>query len=223
MTQPQKPAAWPVIAALAAYAVAGTIAVSLDPPAKGYAILACSLGGVIGIVALAKIQGRSEWLSALTVVIPISIFQIFPDWFLAAGPDTLEFPDNGGVRIGDVIPLAMAGLWVLPLLVVVRLANDDMWRGAGVAAALFLGTELIAPSIGIWEPADIVREVAGVAVYVIPAEAALGAATIYAVRVAAQANWGTRIAAAAAVSIFYTGALALSLLLIDTARLTISF
>jgi hypothetical protein len=50
---------------------------------------------------------------------------------------------------------------------------------------------------------------------VLPAEAALGAAAVYAVRVAGKAGWGTKITAAASVSIFYSGALALSALLID--------
>jgi len=222
MSATQQPKRSPVLAALAVYGVAGAFAVSLDAPAKGYAILACSAGGVIGTVLLAKFQNRTEWLAALTVLIPLSIFQVFPDWFLADALGSIAFPDNGGIRIGEVIPLAMAGLWVIPLLIVTRLAKDSLWRGAVISAALFLATEIFAPTIDLWKPAGGVHEIAGVAIYVLPAEAALGAATVYATRIAAHATWPVRIAAAAATSIFYTGALALCWLLIDHARLSIS-
>lgn len=214
---------WPVIAAAAAYTVAGLVAVSLDSPAKGHAILATSIGGVVGVILLARGQNRTTWLTALTVIVPISIFQVFPDWFLADTLRTIEFPDNGGIRLGEEIPLAMAGLWVLPLLITTLLAKDRLWRGAIIAAALFFATELLAPSIGLWEPSDGLRQIFGVAVYVIPAEAALGAATVYAVRVAGGSGWPTRITAAAAVSIFYTGALALSAFLIESASFMLSY
>lgn len=215
VTRAAKPSSLPVALAAALYAVAGAIAVSLDSPAKGWAILLCSVGGVIGVCLLAKRTGRTEWLAALSVLVPLSIFQVLPDWMLAKMIGSIAFPDNGGLRIDGVIPLAMAGLWVLPLLVVVLIARDSLWRGALVSTIVFAATEIAAPHLGIWEPAGGVKEVLGIAVYVLPAEAALGAATVYAVRVAGDAGWGTKITAAVAVSIFYSGALAISSLLID--------
>lgn len=206
---------WPIAAAAALYALAGGIAISLDSPAKGWAILFCSVGGVIGVCVLAKLTDRTEWLAALSVLVPISIFQVFPDWMLAKSLGTIEFPDNGGLRIDAVIPLAMAGLWVLPLLIVILVARESLWRGALASTFVFAATEIAAPHIGIWQPAGDVNELLGIAVYVLPAEAALGAAVVYAVRVAADAGWATKLTAAAAVSIFYSGALAISALLID--------
>lgn len=219
MISESKRSSLPVALAAALYVVAGAIALSLDAPAKGWAILLCSLGGVIGVCLLAKKTGRTEWTAALTVLVPISIFQVLPDWMLAKVIGSIEFLDNGGLRVDDVIPLAMAGLWVLPLLIVVLLARDSLWRGALVSTIVFAVTEFAAPHIGIWEPAGGANEILGIAVYVLPAEAALGAATVYAVRVAAAAGWGTKITAAAAVSIFYSGALAISALLIDNVGL----
>ncbi|MGH2958773.1 MAG: DUF6989 domain-containing protein [Solirubrobacterales bacterium] len=206
---------WPIAAAAAIYALAGAIAISLDSPAKGWAILICSVGGVVGVCALAKVTDRTEWLAALSVLVPISIFQVFPDWMLAKIVGSIEFPDNGGLRIDAVIPLAMAGLWVLPLLIVVLVARGSLWRGALASTIVFAATEVAAPHIGVWHPAGDVSELLGIAVYVLPAEAALGAAVVYAVRVAADAGWATKLTAAAAVSIFYSGALAISALLID--------
>lgn len=215
MTRATRSSNLPVAFAAALYGLAGAIAISLDAPAKGWAILFCSVGGVIGVCLLAKKTGRTEWLSALSVLVPLSIFQVLPDWMLAKMIGSITFPDNGGLRIDGVIPLAMAGLWVLPLLVVVLIARDSLWRGALVSTIVFAVTEVAAPHLGIWEPAGGVSEVLGIAVYVLPAEAALGAATVYAVRVARDAGWGTKITAAAAVSVFYSGALALSALFID--------
>jgi hypothetical protein len=215
MSRPSHPSNLPIAIGAALYAVAGAIALSLDAPAKGWGILLCSAGGVVGVCVLAKMTGRREWIAALTVIVPISIFQVFPDWMLAKVVGSIVFLDNGGLRIDAVIPLAMAGLWVLPLLIVVLFARDSLWRGALVSTIVFAATEIAAPHLGIWQPAGGVSEILGIATYVLPAEAALGAAAVYAVRVAADANWATRITAAASVSIFYAGALAISALLID--------
>lgn len=204
----------PVIACAIAYVIAGTAALALDPEAKGWAVLLVSIAGAIGICVLAATTGRRDWVTALGVIVPISLFQVLPDWFLATELGTIVFPDNGGIRIDDAIPLAMATMWVLPLFVVVLVARDNLLRGAIVSALLFLATELFAPVAGLWEPAGGANEVAGVAIYVIPAEALLGAATVYAVRVAGDSSLATRVFTGACVSIFYTGALATSWLII---------
>jgi hypothetical protein len=210
-----------VVGAALIYAAATLVALLLPSPAKGWAVLAVSVGGCVGLVALARVLDRPAWSAALGVLIPISVFQLVPDWFLADGLGTLRFPDTGGIRVGEVIPLAMCGMWALPLLVVVLIARDSVARGAVVAFVVFLGTELAAPTAGLWEPAGDVTKAAGVALYVLPAEAVLGAATVLAVRVARDQPLGERLLAAAAVSTIYTGALALSWFFIDCARLTL--
>ena len=211
-----------MVAAALAYGVATLVALLLPAPAKGWAVLAVSFGGCVGLVALARALDRPAWSAALGVLIPISIFQLVPDWFLADALGTLYFPDTGGIRVGDVIPLAMCGMWVLPLFLVVLIARDSVARGAVAAFVLFLGTELAAPTAGLWEPAGDVTKVAGVALYVLPAEAVLGAATVLAVRATRDRPLGDRLLAAAAVSILYTGALALCWFFIDHAALTLS-
>ncbi len=204
------------------YATATLIALLLPSPAKGWAVLAVSFGGCAGLVALARALDRPAWTAALGVLIPISIFQLVPDWFLADALGTLRFPDTGGMRVGDVIPLAMCGMWALPLLLVVLIARDGIARGALAAFVLFLGTELAAPTAGLWKPVGDVTKVAGVALYVLPAEAVLGAATVLAVRATRDRPLGERVLAAAAVSTLYTGALALCWFFIDHAALTLS-
>lgn len=207
----------PAVVPLAAlvYAAATLVALLLPSPAKGWAVLVVSFGGCAGLVAVARAADRPDWAAALGVLIPISVFQLFPDWFLAAGLGTLRFPDTGGIRVDDVIPLAMCGMWALPLFLVVLVARDSVARGAVAGLVLFLGTELAAPVAGLWEPAGDVTTVAGVALYVLPAEAVLGAATVLAVRATRDRPLVERVVAAAAVSTLYTGALAMCWFLID--------
>jgi hypothetical protein len=198
------------LAALAVYAVAAVIALALPSPAKGWAVLVVSFGGCAALVAVTRAE-------ALWVLVPASICQLLPDWFLAGGLGTLRFPDTGGVRVDDVIPLAMCGMWALPLYLIVVVAKDSVVRGAVAGFLVFLGTELLAPTAGLWEPAGELTKVAGVALYVLPAEAALGAAAVVAARVATAVSRpvAERVLAGAAVSVFYTGALALCWFLID--------
>jgi hypothetical protein len=211
-----------VASAALAYALATLIAIVLPAPAKGWAVLAVSFGGCVGLVALARAVDHPAWSAALGVLIPISIFQLVPDWFLADALGTLHFPDTGGVRVGGAIPLAMCGMWALPLFLVVLIARDNAARGALAALMLFLGTELAAPTAALWEPAGDVTKLAGVALYVLPAEAVLGAATVLAVRATRDRPLGERLLAAAAVGTLYTGALALCWFFIDHAALTLS-
>jgi hypothetical protein len=220
----RRPVARPRVVAVAGavFATAAAVALALPDPAKGWAVLVVALGGCAALVPVARAAGRAGWLRALGVVIPISALQVLPDWYLAAGPGSLRFPDVGGIRIGDAVPLAMAGMWALPLLVVVVLARGSLWRGALWSLVVFGAAELAAPALELWEPAGGVTTVLGVAPYVLPAEAALGAATVLAVRWAGDRPLGERVVAAAAVSVFYTGALALSLFLLERAELTLS-
>jgi hypothetical protein len=211
-----------VAVAALAYAGATLVALLLPSPAKGWAVFAVSFGGCAGLVALARALDRPAWSAALGVLIPISIFQLVPDWFLADALGTLDFPDTGGIRVGGVIPLAMCGMWALPLFLVVLIARDSVARGALAALVLFLGTELAAPTAGLWEPVGGVTKIAGVALYVLPAEAVLGAATVLAVRVTRDRPLGERALAAAAVSTLYTGALVLCWFFADHAALTLS-
>jgi hypothetical protein len=204
-----------VVGAIAVYAAAGAIALSLDPPAKGWAVLACAAGGCAGLVVLARILRRDLWLAAAWFSIMVSVFQVLPDWFLVEGPGTLEFPAIGGPFIGDALPLAMAGLWAIPLFAVIVLAGGSAVRGALWALAIFGATELAAPTLGIWQPSTGLASFFDAAVYVLPAEAALGAAVVYAFEQARHSGAGARIAASLAVSVFYTGALAVSWLLIE--------
>lgn len=186
----------------------GAVALALSAPAQGWAVLVvvALYVAALGVVA----RRRSDWWALWALLVPVSVFQVLPDWALAELLGTLRFPDTGGPRIDDTVPLAMAGMWVAPLFVVGLVARGRPWVGAVAAVVVFGGAELLAPVVGLWEPRGDTLRVAGVAVYVVVAEAALGWALVVAL-----AARGPRVGRALAVSTLYTGALVLALLLID--------
>ena len=100
---------------------------------------------------------------------------------------------------------------------------SELALAAALALLVFGGAELIltAPwhSLQLWSATASKRVLGHVALYVLPAEAALGGAALVAHRATEAAEgWGghlKRLLAGAAVAIFYTGALCLSYLLIE--------
>lgn len=206
-----------VLAVHAGLAVAGAVALSLDAPAKGWAVLATVVAYVVALQVACRRSGRSDLAALASFLVAVSVFQVLPDWVLADLVGTLRFPDTGGLRVDDVIPLAMAGMWVAPLLAAVALAGGRPGRAAVLSGVIFLGAEIAAPSLGLWEPAGDTHRAAGVAVYVLPAEMALGWATAVAFAATRTRSVATRVCAALAVSTFYLGALVLAHFLVDVA------
>lgn len=195
----------------------GAVALSLDPPARGWAVLASVVAYVGALLLVCRSTGQRDLLALAGFLTWVSLFQVLPDWVLADLLGTLRFPDQGGPRVDDVIPLAMAAMWVAPLFAAVALSAGRPGRAALLAGLVFLGAELLAPTLGLWEPVGETRRVLGVAVYVVPAEAALGWATATAFALARHRPLPRRIAAALAVSTFYLGALVLAHFLVDVA------
>lgn len=200
----------------------GAVALSLDTPAQGWGVLACVVGYVALLLWACRRAGRPDLLALAGFLALVSVFQVLPDWVLADLVGTLRFPDTGGPRVDDVIPLAMAAMWVAPLFAAVAVAGGRPGLSALLAAGIFLGAEILAPTLGLWEPVGDTHRWLGVAVYVVPAEAALGWATAVAFAAVRRRSLPARAAAALAVSTFYLGALVLSHFLIDVAgwRLT---
>ncbi len=207
----------PIIGAHTVLVVGAAIALSLDAPAQGWGVLITSVAYVAALLWACRSTGQSELLTLAGFLVFVSIFQVLPDWVLADLVGTLRFPDNGGLRVDDVIPLAMAAMWVAPLFAAVALSGGRPARAALLAGIIFFGTELLAPTLGLWEPTGDTHRLWGVAIYVIPAEMALGWATATAFVRVRHRDLATRIGAALAVSTFYLGALVLAHFLIDVA------
>lgn len=207
----------PVLGVHLALLAGGAVALSLDAPAQGWGVFTCVVGYVAALLVVTRATGQRDLFALAGFLAIVSVFQVLPDWVLADLVGTLRFVDTGGPRVDDVIPLAMAAMWVAPLFAAVALAGGRPGRSALFAALIFLGTEILAPSLGLWEPVGDTARFLGVAVYVIPAEAALGWATATAFARARTRALPVRIGAALAVSTFYLGALVLAHFLIDVA------
>jgi hypothetical protein len=207
----------------AGFLVLAGIAVTLEPPAKGWAVLACVVLYNVAVPLTARATGRDDLFRLWAFLLPVSVFQLLPDWVLADLVGTLRFPDVGGPRADDVIPLAMCGMWVMPLFVALALARDHAGRAALFAVAIFAGSELLAPVLELWEPTGAARQVAGVALYVLPAEAALGwAAMVAFLHGGREGGMLTRVGLGLAVATFYLGALVLAHFVIDVAGWSIA-
>lgn len=216
-------AAGALLALHAGLLIAGGAALALPVPAQGWAVLGVVVAYAVALPATCRAVGRLEWAALALFLVPVSLFQVLPDWVLADLVGTLAFPDRGGPRVDDVIPLAMGAMWIAPLFVAVVLAGLRPAVSALTAVVVFAGAELLAPVVGLWEPVGDTARVLGVAVYVLPAEAALGWATAAAFLATRDRPVPHRIGAALAVSTFYLGALVLAHFAIDVAgwRLTV--
>ncbi|HUR40623.1 MAG TPA: hypothetical protein VM240_05590 [Verrucomicrobiae bacterium] len=186
----------------------------VGPPVLGQAILAVTfLYGLLLVMAASLGSQQHELRDAVWFLIPLSLCQLLPDAMLVRTFGVLNFPDLGAPRMQSV-PWYMGGLWVAPLLVVIWLAELAHARSAILAmvvAALasvvvFGAAEYFAPSFKLWTPRN-VWTVRGVAPYVLVAETALGVtAWLMFTQVQGRAV-PVKVLGAAAVSVFYAGAL----------------
>lgn len=207
----------PIIGVHIGLLVGGAIALSLDPPAQGWGVLVCVVAYLVALLVVCRWTGRADLFALTGFLALLSVFQVLPDWVLADLVGTLRFPDRGGPRVDDVVPLAMAAMWVAPLFAALALSGARPGRSALLAGLIFFGAELLAPTLGLWEPIGDTTRLLGVAIYVVPAEAALGWAAATAFVAVRHSTLPVRIGAALAVATFYLGALVLAYFLIDVA------
>lgn len=198
------------------------LAALLDAPAKGWAVFGLVVAYNFALPLTARAAGRPDLVRLWAFLLGVSIFQLLPDWVLADLLGTLSFPDTGGPRVDDAIPLAMGGMWVAPLFIALALSRGSAWRAAGLALVIFTGAELAAPALEVWEPTDLATQVAGIALYVLPAEAVLGASTLLAFRWVGERPRAEQVAVSLGVSTLYLGALVLGYFLIDVAGFSIT-
>jgi hypothetical protein len=156
------------------------------------------------------------------LVAPLSVFQVVPDWFLADVLGVLAFPDVGIFRIGAVSGY-MAGLWAVPLFVIVYVSlrvHEMRSRWAGdvtavvLALVIFGSAEATLWRLGAWV-AQGVTTVGHVALYVLPPEMLLGWTTFYAFRRVSHRPFHQKLGAATLVMLIYLGSLCASYLLLE--------
>ena len=187
----------------------------LHAPQLGEALLSIVLAYNLVLPLYARARGDYDALDLWLFLLPLSVFQVAPDWMLSQLLGILVFPDLGAPRLGSV-PVYMAGLWVAPLFWAVWLGRRSVWLVAALALAIFGGAEYFARPLHLWY-AQGVREYGGVALYVLLPEALLGLATGYAYLRSRDAAGLARPFIAALVSVFYSGALVMAYFLSERA------
>jgi ABC-type proline/glycine betaine transport system permease subunit len=176
----------------------------------------------IMVPVIALVRRNPEWAMLWLFLFPLSIMQIFPDWFLSSEIGIIIFPDTGSPRIGDV-PVFMGGLWTIPLFVIVFLGrriearftrNIALVAVCVSSAVLFIGSEATLWLIPIWY-AQGVTVIFHVAVYLIVPEILLGLSAFLAYEMSHLRPLWYRLAAAFTVMILYLGNLCFFYLVIE--------
>lgn len=195
-----------------AVVAAGVLAL-LSPPRLGLGILALVAAYNLALPAWALASGHTGWFRAWLFVLPISLLQVLPDSTLVNATHTLSFPDLGAPRLLGV-PVYMGLMWVIPLLWITSASTAT--RALLITVLVFGSAELLAEPLRLWAASG-VHTLHGAALYVLPAEALLGYLVWSRARALSGAGPLARLAAAAGISLVYTGALLWGWLLIERA------
>ncbi|MHA1903794.1 MAG: DUF6989 domain-containing protein [Candidatus Thorarchaeota archaeon] len=175
------------------------------------------------IIPIAAVRrGHKRWLEIWIFVLPISILQIFPDWYLALQLEVLSFPVDGFPMIGNV-PIYMAGLWAIPLFIILYVGLEVDERrtrlaayGAVVAVCLtfFLLAEETLWILPSWS-AQNVAMIDHIAIYIIVPEVILGLSTFASFLIVRDKAIWEKLVWAFLVMILYLGAANLSYFIIE--------
>jgi hypothetical protein len=164
----------------------------------------------------------SQWLRIWFFAFILSVFQVFPDWFLASELEVLVFPTDGLFKIGPVSGY-MAGLWAVPIYILIFIGTSIEGRFSRTAAyfAVALCSLLI---FGISEQtlwllpswyAHNVHMVGHGAVYILVPEVLLGLAAFFCFHFIREKSRWLTIPAAFFVMLFYLGSAAFFYLVIE--------
>jgi hypothetical protein len=192
-------------------------------PTTGWRVALLVAGYHAASVAVAWQREHRRWLRLWWFAAVLSVFQVLPDAVLAEGLGTLRFPEDGFPDLGPVTG-HMAGLWTIPIVVIVAVADAvgrrrgerASWLAAVVAAGVVfvLAEATLTTLLPIWEPVD-VTTVGGLALYILPAELFLGVAALAGARWTRDGPLLRVVPVAAVVALAYTGASAVSWLLVE--------
>jgi hypothetical protein len=148
-------------------------------------ILIISYNLLVPLVGL--FRKYSEWVKLWVFVFFISLFQIFPDWFLSAQLNVLVFPEDGLFKIGTVSGY-MVGLWAIPLFILcfigLKLKEFYSQFKAFIVVGLismniFMFSELTMWMLQSWYPQNVTLIMDHLAVYIIIPEVILSLSTFY--------------------------------------------
>ena len=117
------------------------------PPGVRMLVLVIFYNLALPLVGL--MRRYDDWIQLWLFSFILSLFQVFPDWFLSAQLDILVFPEDGLFKIGTVSGY-MGGLWTIPIFLIVYTGQQMKVRFsdryaylavAGMALLIFGGSE----------------------------------------------------------------------------------
>jgi hypothetical protein len=158
-------------------------------PGIGVKLFVLVLAYNIALPVTAMVRGHAEWTELWLFALILSIFQVFPDWFLSSQLGVLVFPEDGFVKIGTVSGY-MAGLWSIPVFIIVYAssrvgervsARAAYMTAAGLSLVIFGLSEEMVWMLPSWY-AHNVRMIGHTAVYIVVPEIILGISCVYAYR-----------------------------------------
>lgn len=135
----------------------------------------------MGMLAWGILRKDAKWRDLWIFTFVLSLFQVFPDWFLSAQINILVFPEDGCFKIGTVSGY-MAGLWTIPLFIILftgervseRISRPAAYGGVALLSLLiFGGSEAFLWMLPSWY-AQNVTMIGHVAVYILIPEIILG-------------------------------------------------
>ncbi len=166
----------------------------------------------LALPIVGAIRGHHAWRGIWLFALIMSGFQVFPDWFLSGYLGVLVFPEDGFPKIGTVSGY-MAGLWAIPLFVIVyageRVRERFSPRAGYVTAALlalavFGGSEATVWMLPSWY-AQNVAMVGHVALYILIPEIILGMACFYCYQMIQEKRHWVKVPASFIVMQLYLG------------------
>ncbi len=169
----------------------------------------------IAVLAWGISRKNKDWTNLWLFTFILSIFQVFPDWFLSAQLDILVFPEDGCFKIGTVSGY-MAGLWTIPLFIILFIGERVSERISkpaayfSVAAAslvLFGGSEAFLWLLPSWYAQNVFM-IGHVAIYILIPEIILGASAYACYQAVKQQPQWVKIPSAFLVMLVYLGSAA---------------
>ncbi|MGY5870924.1 MAG: hypothetical protein RTV72_01625 [Candidatus Thorarchaeota archaeon] len=169
-------------------------------------------------------KGHEEWKSIWLFSFILSLFMVFPDWYLAETLGALVFPIGGLPMIGGAIPLYMAGLWSIPFFIILFVGKEIQKRKPieityGIVAILgvliFVLSELTLVNLPSWT-ATVTGMTGNLAWYIIIPELFLALSTFICYEYVREKQFWMKILGAFTVMVFYIGNASFFYFLIET-------
>ena len=164
------------------------------------------------IPVFGTIRKHSSWFKMWLFALILSLFQVWPDWFMASQLNTLIFPSDGFIKIGSVSGY-MAGLWAIPFFIIIYLgtilknkySEKIKYIFIGLLSLLIFGiAEQTMWLLGSWHAINVTLIGYG-AIYIIIPEIILGLTCFYAYEWSLERSITTKITIAFLTMIIYLG------------------